>query len=339
MVGAFPVKVPQIDMHTVGAGGGSIAWLDVDGSLQVGPRSAGATPGPGGLRPGRHRARPSPTPTWCSGRIGTRRRLGGSIGIDPALARRRWRSWRARMSRPLGVEAARRGHRHDRGRPHDLRHPGDLDPAWPRSARLHPDRLRGRRAHARRSRWRTRSASRGSSCRATPATSRRSACSPPTSSTTTSAPAWARSRERCAALRQAFRGDGGRGAGGSSSVEGFALEQQRLRRSLDLRYRGQAFELNIRWPTASSGSTRSRPISIASITASTATPTRGGDRAGQRAAHRLRPRAQARRGAARGARASPSTPRSSSAGRSGSAARPHDCPVWERERLPERSAG
>src|SRR5262249_38403533 len=46
MLGAFPVKVPQLDMHTVGAGGGSIAWLDVDGSLQVGPQSAGAAPGP-----------------------------------------------------------------------------------------------------------------------------------------------------------------------------------------------------------------------------------------------------------------------------------------------------
>src|SRR4029079_19041183 len=52
MLGAFPVKVPQLDMHSVGAGGGSIAWLDVDGSLQVGPRSAGAAPGAGadGLR-------------------------------------------------------------------------------------------------------------------------------------------------------------------------------------------------------------------------------------------------------------------------------------------------
>src|SRR4029079_894825 len=46
MVGAFPVKVPQLDMHTVGARGGSLAWLDGDGSLQVGPRSAGANPGP-----------------------------------------------------------------------------------------------------------------------------------------------------------------------------------------------------------------------------------------------------------------------------------------------------
>src|SRR5260370_25249098 len=64
MVGAFPVKVSQIDVHTVGAGGGSIAWLDVGGSLAVRPRSSGASPGPAacGLRarqprgPGPHRA-------------------------------------------------------------------------------------------------------------------------------------------------------------------------------------------------------------------------------------------------------------------------------------------
>src|SRR5256712_3211356 len=46
LIGAFPVKVPQIDIRTVGAGGGSVAWVDVDGSLQVGPLSAGAHPGP-----------------------------------------------------------------------------------------------------------------------------------------------------------------------------------------------------------------------------------------------------------------------------------------------------
>jgi len=83
MVGAFPVKVSQIDMHTVGAGGGSIAWLDVDGSLAVGPRSAGASPGPasyglGGTEPAVTDA------NVVLGRIGTRRRLGGSIEIvDP----------------------------------------------------------------------------------------------------------------------------------------------------------------------------------------------------------------------------------------------------------------
>lgn len=45
-VGRFPVKVPMIDIITIGTGGGSIAWIDGSGSLRVGPRSAGATPGP-----------------------------------------------------------------------------------------------------------------------------------------------------------------------------------------------------------------------------------------------------------------------------------------------------
>jgi len=45
-ISGFPVRVPMIDMHTVGAGGGSIAVLDLGGSLRVGPESAGADPGP-----------------------------------------------------------------------------------------------------------------------------------------------------------------------------------------------------------------------------------------------------------------------------------------------------
>src|SRR6476659_1485331 len=45
-VGAFPSKIPMIDVVTVGAGGGSIAWLSPEGTLKVGPKSAGADPGP-----------------------------------------------------------------------------------------------------------------------------------------------------------------------------------------------------------------------------------------------------------------------------------------------------
>src|ERR1044071_9217567 len=85
MVGAFPVKVPQIDMHTVGAGGGSLAWRDLDGSLQVGPRSAGANPGPAAYGLGGT----EPTVTDANvvlGRIGTTRRLGGAISLDAARA-------------------------------------------------------------------------------------------------------------------------------------------------------------------------------------------------------------------------------------------------------------
>jgi N-methylhydantoinase A len=45
-VGAFPVRIPMIDIRTIGTGGGSIAWISREGHLQVGPRSAGAEPGP-----------------------------------------------------------------------------------------------------------------------------------------------------------------------------------------------------------------------------------------------------------------------------------------------------
>ena len=46
VIGCYPIGVPMVDMHTIGAGGGSIAFIDSGGMLQVGPRSAGAAPGP-----------------------------------------------------------------------------------------------------------------------------------------------------------------------------------------------------------------------------------------------------------------------------------------------------
>src|SRR5271157_2789285 len=45
-IGGYPVLAPMIDIHTIGAGGGSIAYLDSAGAFRVGPRSAGADPGP-----------------------------------------------------------------------------------------------------------------------------------------------------------------------------------------------------------------------------------------------------------------------------------------------------
>ena len=55
-VGGFPIRLPMVDVHTVGAGGGSIVWRDAGGAVRVGPESAGADPGPacygnGGTRP------------------------------------------------------------------------------------------------------------------------------------------------------------------------------------------------------------------------------------------------------------------------------------------------
>jgi N-methylhydantoinase A len=108
MVGAFPVKAAQLDIHTVGAGGGSIAWLDVDGSLQVGPRSAGASPGPAAYGLGGT----EPTVTDANvvlGRIGGARRLGGSIGIDPAAARTTVAALATRMGGRLSVEVLAEG--------------------------------------------------------------------------------------------------------------------------------------------------------------------------------------------------------------------------------------
>ena len=55
-LGGFPIRLPTVDLQTVGAGGGSIVWRDSGGALRVGPQSAGADPGPacygrGGLEP------------------------------------------------------------------------------------------------------------------------------------------------------------------------------------------------------------------------------------------------------------------------------------------------
>ena len=54
----LPIQIPMIDIRTIGAGGGSIAWIDKGGMLRVGPQSAGADAGPGLLRQRRHARRP-----------------------------------------------------------------------------------------------------------------------------------------------------------------------------------------------------------------------------------------------------------------------------------------
>ena len=108
MIGAFPVKAAQLDIHTVGAGGGSIAWLDVDASLQVGPRSARASPGPAAYGLGGT----EPTVTDANvvlGRIGGARRLGGRIEIDPGAARAVVSDLAKRMGGGLSLEALAEG--------------------------------------------------------------------------------------------------------------------------------------------------------------------------------------------------------------------------------------
>src|SRR4029079_4341720 len=82
----YPVKVPVVDIVEIGAGGGSIAWLDPAGSLRVGPQSAGADPGPASYV----WAGPQPTLTDASviaGRINPGYFLGGDIELDVDRAR------------------------------------------------------------------------------------------------------------------------------------------------------------------------------------------------------------------------------------------------------------
>lgn len=83
---ALPVQIPMIDIFEVGTGGGSIAWLDEGGALHVGPRSAGAEPGPACYGLGGQQ----PTVTDANlvlGRLDDKRFLGGEMTLDVAAAR------------------------------------------------------------------------------------------------------------------------------------------------------------------------------------------------------------------------------------------------------------
>jgi N-methylhydantoinase A len=104
-VGDYPVTVPMVDIHTIGAGGGSIAWVDGGGSLRVGPRSAGADPGP--ICYGRGGTDPTVTDAHLLlGRIDSGTFFEGSV--DEAAVRE---AVRESVADPLGldVKAAARG--------------------------------------------------------------------------------------------------------------------------------------------------------------------------------------------------------------------------------------
>ena len=84
-MGAYPSKIPMIDVVTVGAGGGSIAWISPEGSLKVGPQSAGADPGP--LCYAKGGTEPTITDAHVTlGRIPAHL-LGGEIPLDVEAAR------------------------------------------------------------------------------------------------------------------------------------------------------------------------------------------------------------------------------------------------------------
>lgn len=84
-IGGFPILIPMLDVHAVGAGGGSIAYVDSGGAFRVGPRSAGAKPGPACYGQGGKK----PTVTDANlvlGRLRAEHFLGGAMSIDQELA-------------------------------------------------------------------------------------------------------------------------------------------------------------------------------------------------------------------------------------------------------------
>ena len=85
-LGGRPIQLPTVDVHTVGAGGGSVAWRDAGGALRVGPRSAGAEPGPACY--GRGGGEPTVTDAnLLLGYLAADSRLSGGIELDAAAAR------------------------------------------------------------------------------------------------------------------------------------------------------------------------------------------------------------------------------------------------------------
>jgi N-methylhydantoinase A len=116
VVGGLPVRLPTVDLHTVGAGGGSLVWRDSGGALRVGPESAGSDPGPACY--GRGGERPTVTDAnLLLGRLPER--LAGGLALDADAAEQALAGFdpaevvevvNAEMLRALRVISVERGH-------------------------------------------------------------------------------------------------------------------------------------------------------------------------------------------------------------------------------------
>lgn len=99
-VSRYRVAVPMLDIHTIGAGGGSIAWVDKGGALQVGPQSAGADPGPACY--GRGGTEPTVTDAnLLLGFLDPENFLGGEMKLDVAAAER---AVEEKVAKPMGMD-------------------------------------------------------------------------------------------------------------------------------------------------------------------------------------------------------------------------------------------
>ena len=102
----YPIRTPVIDLVEIGAGGGSIAWVDPGGILRVGPRSAGADPGPACY--GKGGAEPTVTDAnLVLGRLSPDLFLGGEIELDVQAARQ---AIERQCADPLGMDAVEAAH-------------------------------------------------------------------------------------------------------------------------------------------------------------------------------------------------------------------------------------
>ena len=105
-VAGHPLQLPMVDVHTVGAGGGSIGWADPGGALRVGPRSAGAVPGPACY--GRGGEEPTVTDAnLLLGYLGAEAPLAGGVRLDRDAAERAVQRLADRLG--IDVEEAARG--------------------------------------------------------------------------------------------------------------------------------------------------------------------------------------------------------------------------------------
>lgn len=98
-IDGIALKVPMLDLHTVGAGGGSIGWIDAGGALRAGPHSAGSAPGP--VCYGRGGTEPTVTDANLAlGRLAARSKLAGGMELDLQAAREAIRN---RLAEPLNL--------------------------------------------------------------------------------------------------------------------------------------------------------------------------------------------------------------------------------------------
>ena len=141
-VGGYPLLVPMLDVHTIGAGGGSIAYVDEGGAFRVGPRSAGAAPGPAAYGQGGQ----EPTITDAHvvlGRLDPDRFLGGRMTLHRDAAVTVVEKLAEQLG--LGLLESRGGDPHDRELEHGAGDPLAHDREGTRSARVRARRLWRRR--------------------------------------------------------------------------------------------------------------------------------------------------------------------------------------------------